>query len=989
MRSIFLTSVLSVLSVFYATTAFADDTSPLKLETKSFRYEISQNGQNLALIDLATGTDYLASSPEGGPCATIEKDGQTVPCSQAALKDNRLTLAFGSSDVTATLDVQPREWSLALTVTEVTGDPDTLTFLSIPLTLHAKPDETFAACALSQNLTTHVHELPALMSQLVAHAYKRFGIVGAKASIVAAPMTDILVAIQESLQRDADFPISDQGGAWAAGAREGYGSYMMNFGSLTEKTVDDWIADCKNFGFDQIDNHGGSRGFFTFGSFDINPDLFPEGWNSFKKIVDRLHEAGISSIFHTYTMYISGDSSYVTPKPHPDLDVFARFTLAEPVTADATELVVQESTADVSLETGYVYCTNNVLRIGDELIRYSDVTREAPFKFTGCTRGLHGTEVAPHAAGASANILRTFWGGLYIPDPNSELFDEIARRTAEIVDQVGFDGIYFDAIEGVRSMWGEENYWYYGDKFVFEVMKNLKKPVGLEYAGMVHHWWHYRSRYQAWDSPNKGYKRFMDIHIASMKAGEEYQHGCWSGHLPQIQRYGSMKGSSLFLPLQLGWWNMLTWGGPKRDPLYCDDMEYVCCKMIGNNAGLSTNCNLSRALLDQTPAFARLATMIRRYEELRHANYFDASICEKLRQVGDEFTLVPDANNTWSFKPVKYEPHVTAGLDSDSARWTVSNAFDPQQIKFRLEVLTSANSYDDPEATMLLDPNDPQLTVVRAADGLAGTVTQSETNLTPTGEKTIQITATNQGQTPRDEAWLEMNHDMTPTMDLSEKQALGVWVFGDAGGEVLDFRIWSSAGFEVAKSSHLVKVDFSGWRYFELVEADSTQMSEYAWPGIGGYYVYDQYRGSANYGAAAALQIWLNNVPAGHETRVQLGPVMALPTKAGKVENPLLTINGKELQLPVTMETGMYLELGTKGTNEPFAAGEDWDAISQNDRPYCRLFTPGGQLAAEIPLDGELPLFQHGVNELTLSGTSVTGPVRLRTTLITTGSPLK
>ena len=59
---------------------------------------------------------------------------------------------------------------------------------------------------------------------------------------------------------------SDKGGAWALMQKEGYGSYLMNFGTLTEGTVDEWISMCSSLGFNQIDNHGGSD-FFRFGDF--------------------------------------------------------------------------------------------------------------------------------------------------------------------------------------------------------------------------------------------------------------------------------------------------------------------------------------------------------------------------------------------------------------------------------------------------------------------------------------------------------------------------------------------------------------------------------------------------------------------------------------------------------------------------------------------------------------------------------------------------
>ncbi len=97
------------------------------------------------------------------------------------------------------------------------------------------------------------------------------------------------------------------------------------------------------------------------------------------------------------------------------------------------------------------------------------------------------------------------------------LFQTIAQKHAEIVNHCDFDGIYLDAIDGAAVLGGEENFWYYGTKFIFDIASHLKKSVGMEMSSMAHHWWHYRSRYQAWDRPVRGYKRFIDIHLASIK----------------------------------------------------------------------------------------------------------------------------------------------------------------------------------------------------------------------------------------------------------------------------------------------------------------------------------------------------------------------------------------------------------------------------------------------------------------------------------------
>jgi len=64
---------------------------------------------------------------------------------------------------------------------------------------------------------------------------------------------------------------------------------------------------------------------------------------------------------------------------------------------------------------------------------------------------------------------------------------------------------------------------------------------------------HYRSSWQEWDRPTRGYKRFIDIHSSSIKS-DVYEHGLWRGNVAQINKIAPAKNGGLLLPLQLGWW---------------------------------------------------------------------------------------------------------------------------------------------------------------------------------------------------------------------------------------------------------------------------------------------------------------------------------------------------------------------------------------------------------------------------------------------------
>ncbi len=218
-------------------------------------------------------------------------------------------------------------------------------------------------------------------------------------------MARVLPALQEALAGASELPVCKVAGPWAREVPFNHGSYLFNFGSLTETNVNDWIEMAHSLGFTQIDNHGGGA-FFRFGSLELNRQKWPDGWDSWQRIVARLHAAGIGSIFHTYAFFIDKRSKYVTPVPDPRLDAFRAFTLAEPLTADAIEMAVQESTAGLTTVTGPFEQNSVVLHIGDELVTFGGVSQQAPWRFTGLKRGALGTKAAVHEQGAKARHLK-------------------------------------------------------------------------------------------------------------------------------------------------------------------------------------------------------------------------------------------------------------------------------------------------------------------------------------------------------------------------------------------------------------------------------------------------------------------------------------------------------------------------------------------------------------------------------------------------------
>lgn len=965
--------VFGLVSVLLVQCDFRPDAAVV-IENAHFRYTIGEDGENLHFIDKRDGKDYL-NQDSVSYCAYIRKGDRQYRVDEVRGEDGRIYLSFADSGVEVQLQVREGGENIVLEVASVQGEVESLNFLNVPLALHGMPDEVFSACVLALNPFTHVRQLPALQSHLWARAYDRFGLEGASVAVLGLPTAEMLPAIRSTMT-DADaIPASTAGGAWAQQSREGYGSYLMNFGSLTEQTVDTWIDMCKRLGFNQIDNHGG--GFFNFGELKIDRERFPGGWADFKKINDRLDKAGISSILHTYAYFIDKNSKYVTPVVHPDLGYFNAFTLAEPIDADDTVIVVKESTADVSTITGFFVRNSVSLRVGGELIEFTGVTDTPPYRFTGCRRGAHGTTVSAHPANEKAYHLKEVYGRL-IADPESALFKEIARRTAEVVNAGDFDGIYLDAVDGGDVLAGGENFWYYPSQFIFEIAKHLKKPVGMEMASMAHFWWHYRSRWQAWDSPQRGYKRFIDIHLAAIKSPNlfltpelkhnDFEHGVWRGDTALINKYAPLENGSLLLPLSLGWWSNNIGQPPQTETTFTDDIEYLGCKMIGNNAGLAMTGGFDLGTINANPLYQKLVALIRQYETLRQQHYFGDSIRALLRVPGKEFKLFQHADGHWDLKHAAYQKHKVSASDETSLRWNVHNTFGEQPIKLRIEALMAANAHGDQKPVVIADVATAGFTQADTAPGVSGGLEKSDEQ-TPDGSPAWEFVANRTGESPRTASWINMEKRFDPILNIAENQALGVWVKGDGNGELLNLRLESPKHISHGgRGDHFIHINFTGWKYFELVEIESSAFSNFRWP-MSDLYVYDSYRHSIDFKNINKLQLWYNNLPEGKTVTCKIGPITALPMVRQVIENPTLTIDGKKMVIPVKMESGMYLE---------YLAPDD-----------CELYSANGTLLQTVSVTGEVPVLAAGDNEIsfTCEGQKGVHP-RAQVTVISYGEPL-
>jgi hypothetical protein len=909
------------------------------LENALLRYVISPDARNVAFVDRATGTDYLrAAGPSA--CALIRVRGLEHVATAATLAQGRLTLQFGTNGVKAVLRTEVRPSFVTLSVESVSEEEvESLTFLNVPLTLKGSPDEAFGACALSLNLTTRVDALPALQRELRASCEKRFGLLGARVAIVGAPMARILPALQETLAGASELPVCKVAGPWAREVPFNHGSYLFNFGSLTETNVNDWIEMVHSLGFTQIDNHGGG-GFFRFGSMELNRQKWPEGWESWRRIVAQLHAAGIGSIFHTYAFFIDKQSKYVTPVPDPRLDAFRTFTLAEPLSSSVTEITVRESTAGLTTVTGFFEHNSIVLHIGDELVTFGGVSQQAPWRFTGVKREALGTKAAPHEQGAKVRHLKECFG-LFVPDVESSLFEEIAANHADVVNRCGFDGIYLDAIDGSSILRGGDECWYWAAKFVAEIQKRLKQPVGMEMSAMWHHFWQYRTRWQAWDYPQRGHERFLDLHAAEVNGG-------------------------LLLPLHLGWWGFQSFNPPQIEPTYPDVIENLGARLVGWDAGISLTAGIDRETLRSTPLFRRAVDILRTCEDLRHSNTLDESARARLRDPGSKFTLLKDAAGKAHFVRAQSQSQTVTPSEPWTLAWQFTNSFGPQPVRLRIEALMSVPPITDTNALLLADLTQANVEPWKATS--AEGVTFSLAAATNQSDLGCMVLATNAGKVARNAAWVRFEKLFSPVLNLKERQGLGVEIEGDGSGALVAIRLESPRAIAYgAIADRYINVDFVGRRFFSLVETESTRWSDYVWND--GKSLYNAYRETIDFGAIDSVSVWLQNLPPGRQTKCLFGPVHALPLRSGLVKDPSLSVSGKTIAFSVELASGSWIEC--------------------NGPDDCTAYGARGEPLGKVTPRGDWPTLNAGVVPIQFSCESSDAlKPRARVTVFTRGNAL-
>ena len=859
-----------------------DDTLPAAatLENRRARLVIDTQGRLVSLRNRASGREMLPRPHI--PVSARLTDGRRLSARRASYRDRTLSFEFPRGLGTVDVGVDIKSDFFTFTVRSLSAsNVASLTFFSLPVTAakyhggmaNMLSDDTDAVCLRGYDLPVEMAvggSPPGLRVWTTAER----GLTGGRAGLAAGPR-EAMPSMLRAMAVHAGVPTSKLGGPWSLGAEANRGSYL--FADLSHASTDDWIELARRGGFTHLHLHGWWN---TLGHYGVNTNLFPGGLADLKDTVARIHAAGLKAGIHTLTGCIEPRDSWVTPEASPHLIAAATYTLARPMSPTDTVMYVNEKPS-AGHDVVFTYMGNgNAIRVGTEVVQYGEVMTDPPFAFGECQRGAFKTRPAAHAAGDGADYLQQRYIAFY-PEPDSPLAGELADGIARVFNACRLDQIYFDGSEGMMSRYGI-------DAMRHAIFRRLRGEVLAEASCHGQHNWWFHSRLGAWDHPVWAAKRFHDQHIASAAA---------------------YRASDLLEP-QMGWWAPR---GPSAQARghFLDEMEYFAAKNLGLDSAMSIQgVNVSHRPL---PLYVEdQITVLGWYERLRLARYFDRATVARVAAPGDEFRLRQNREGAWQFTPVTMEVHRIGALGNGSERWAALNPFAVQPLTARIEALYSAAPYDSTNRRCVADFADLAAFETSSASAAVTLLLEAETGDVKGGSRNLRLRAANKGGS-RTGAWARASLAFpAPYLNLAGAGALGVWVRGDGKGALLNVQLGTPREYMHARSDHGVVLDFTGWRYVEMLarERDVEQMANYTWP-YGG--AYDIHRNPLDMAHISTVSLYLNHLPPNDASEVVLGPVMALPILSAELKNPALSVNGRPVIVPATLASGDFLEMEASG----------------------------------------------------------------------------
>ena len=332
-------------------------------------------------------------------------------------------------------------------------------------------------------------------------------------------------------------------------------------------------------------------------------------------------------------------------------------------------------------------------------------------------------------------------------------------------------------------------------------------------------------------------------------------------------------------------------------------------------------------------AFRAQVTLITRGSVLRGVASDKADLKRRLRHIDQYF---PVCDQDGKLNLIREESRTIRRLDGKDNVWTVSNGGKETQeiLKLRIQVGPEMPGREYENGLKLEDFEDlaPYREQGRneayvigpkkrgfAKEGVSQTLASAAQEDAARADGAYAVFQATSSLADRS-GWAAMVKTFSPPLDLSSMKAIGLWVKGDAGGTYLKVQLRNAQG---GHHDYYIMLDFSSWRYFELVR-----------PAVG----------ELDRSKVECLVFYLVGLPTKASTTCCIDGVRALrAVQSRQVVNPRIIAGGKTLAFPVTLKNGGTLTLGRDGD--------------------CRAVDARGDLSP-VEASGEMPKLTPGTNEL-------------------------
>jgi hypothetical protein len=663
----------------------------VSLKTGNLLMEISQTGEIVKLVDIGSGINYV---PGGKPgyLLRVKSAGKEVNPSSARIRNKIIQLTFEGG---IELQVQAKEsqdyirfeliravrpekieailWGpfntiIGDTIGEVVGvvrnkdfaigmralnsktvggillNEEGVASSSASITGSAASKEDFGSAMQAFSLNQALDRVIKVWhhhNNCPVAGLKDYKLEGSAVAIFGTAPGKALLTIGKINQAEG-LPYQVIDGEWIRTSKATGRPYLIT--GFTEENFDEMLELTERLGFYSIYHE---HPFKNWGHFDLISEQFPNGREGMRQIVEKAKAKNIHVGVHTLTNFITTNDPFVTSDANSGLMAAGVSLLEKDINETTTEIVVDgfEYFAQVS--------TLNSVLIGNEIIRYQEVTTEKPYTLINCVRGAYDTKPATHKKGDQVKKLMDFPYRTFFPD--WQMQDQLIQNMADFFNETGVSHMDFDGHEGAcYTGRGDYAINYFADEF----LKKVNHLVINGSSNINHFYWN-----------NNSYINCGEPWYASFRESQ-------SEHRFKLQPFFERN----YMPNMLGWFLV-------NADTRVEDVEWMMSVAAGYNAGYALVVRYNA--YKNNPDMDRIIETIVLWEEAKRLGIFSPEQRFRLKNTGNDFSLKKVAGNEWAlqnFDKFKFEHRrkILQPGEPTHSDWEFENNYDSQPLHLHL-----------------------------------------------------------------------------------------------------------------------------------------------------------------------------------------------------------------------------------------------------------------------------------------------------------------